>query len=150
MAYSEDKKKELFKTICFKIAEGKSVREILKEDDMPSRDTFYKWLIDDTELSDQYARACEIRAEGVFEEILDIADDGTNDYMTIKKGDMEYNVEDREVTSRSKLRVEARKWWLSKVSPKKYGERIDVTSKGEQIQSAPTSITVDIIKPTDE
>lgn len=136
MAYSEEQIENIFKNICFRIAEGESVRDILKNNDMPSRETFYKWLIDDKNLSDQYARACEIRAEGVFEEILDIADDGTNDYMTITKGDMEYNVEDREVTSRSKLRVQARQWWLSKVHPKKYGDKLDVTTDGQQINNS--------------
>jgi len=46
--------------------------------------------------------------------------------MTVRKGDVEYNVEDREVTSRSKLRVETRKWLMSKLAPKKFGDKLEL------------------------
>lgn len=102
---------------------------------MPSARTVHLWLLEKgkNEFFQQYLRARNIQAETMFEEILDIADDGSNDYMTITKGNNEYNVEDREVTNRSKLRVEARKWYLSKVLPKKFGEKVDVTSGGKPI-----------------
>ena len=55
--------------------------------------------------------------------MLDIADDGTNDFMEVQsKGGNSYMVEDKEVTNRSKLRIETRKWVLGKMNPKKYGD----------------------------
>ncbi|MCT4261611.1 terminase small subunit protein [Elizabethkingia anophelis] len=152
MSYSQEDITSMFETIICEIADkGRSVRSILKDEGMPSMRTFFKWLDEDEEKVKQYARACEIRAEGIFDEILDIADDGTNDYMTLVKGDMEYNVEDREVTNRSKLRVDARKFWLSKVHPKKYGDKIDVTSKGDKIEGGqPTIINLQYAPPPDE
>lgn len=127
--------KELGEAICQQLAEGKSLRHVVESEDMPSSSTVYRWLLQDDKKGfwEQYAQSRDIQAEQMFEEILDIADDGTNDYMTIKKGDYEYNVEDREVTNRSKLRVETRKWFLSKVLPKKFGDKIDLTSGNKPI-----------------
>lgn len=101
---------------------------------MPNASTIHGWVLDDREgFHKQYARAREMQAEMMFDEILDIADDGSNDLMTITKGDVSYNVEDREVTNRSRLRVDSRKWYLSKVLPKKFGDKIDVTSGDKPI-----------------
>lgn len=79
----------------------------------------------------QYARAREAQADFLAEEIIEIADDGSNDYMTIVKGDKEYNVEDKEVTNRSRLRVDSRKWIASKLKPKKYADKLDLNHSGE-------------------
>lgn len=78
----------------------------------------------------QYAHAREAQADFMAEEIIEIADDGSNDYMTVVKGDQEYNIENKEVTNRSKLRVDARKWVASKLKPKKYGDKIDLNHSG--------------------
>ena len=133
MVYSKEEKDNLFNEICEYIEQGKSLRSILKSFDMPSSRTFYTWLDENEEKVKQYARATEIRAENIFEDMLEIADDGTNDYMTITKGDIEYNVEDKEVTNRSRLRLDTRKWMLSKMQPKKYGEKLtqDIALTGD-------------------
>ena|SRR3990167_2448084 len=122
--------------ICRRISQGESVRSIDLDKKMPSGAAIYNWLLDEDkkEFLEQYARSRNIQAELMFEELLEIADDGSNDYMTITKRDIEYNVEDREVTNRSKLRVETRKWYLSKVLPKKYGDKLDMTSDGKALQ----------------
>lgn len=131
MEVSESQWDEAFEAICMQIEEGFSLREIFRMEGQPMcRQTFYKLMNEKQSRVDRYARATEIRAALIFDEMLEIADDGTNDYMTITKGDMQYNVEDREVTSRSKLRIDARKWILSKMNPKKYGERVDLQHSG--------------------
>ena len=126
---------ELADIICKRIAAGESLRRICFEPEMPNADTVFTWLIDDKHkrFSENFSRARASQAELMFDEILDIADDGENDYMTITKGDTSYNMEDKEVTNRSKLRVETRKWYLSKVLPKKFGDKMDVTSGGRPI-----------------
>lgn len=127
--------KKIGDLICARISAGESLRRICLDEEMPEARTVHYWLVDGKheDFFQQYARARNIQAEQLFDEILDIADDGSNDYMTITKGDNEYNVEDREVTNRSKLRVDSRKWYLSKVLPKKFGDKIDVTSGGEKV-----------------
>ncbi len=135
MVYSEEYKVTILNFIFEEISKGSSLLSILRENDnMPNRSTFYEWVDANKEYANNYVRACEARADTIFDEILDISDDGSNDYMTITKGDMEYNVEDREVTNRSKLRVDARKWVLARMNPTKYGEKIqnDINIRTEQ------------------
>lgn len=118
--------------ICERISEGESLRTICADDNMPTKTTVFRWLAkeENKEFRDQYARAREIQAENLAEEMFEIADDGTNDWMTIGRGDNKYEIENKEVTNRSKLRVETRKWYLSKILPKKYGDKLDVAHSG--------------------
>jgi hypothetical protein len=128
---------DLADKICDYLMEGKSLRQIEKLEGMPSARTVYRWLADlaNSAFRQQYASAREAQADIMGEDLLDIADDGSNDFMTITKGDTSYVIENKEWTSRSKLRVDARKWLMSKLAPKKYGDvkSIDLTSKGERI-----------------
>lgn len=125
---------EIADRICEKIATSSiGLKHILKEDGMPSQSTVYNWLRIHPEFLEKYTRAREDQADFMAEEILDIADDGSNDLMTIVKGDESYEVENKEVVNRSKLRVEARKWIASKLKPKKYGDKVDLTSDGDKI-----------------
>lgn len=135
MAYSDKQKEEIFESIVKEIQSGKALRNILKQEGMPSSQTFYLWLEDDESKSKRYAGACEDRADAIFEEMLEIADDGTNDFMSIQKGNSTYNTEDKEVTNRSRLRIDTRKWMLSKLMPKKYGDKLDITTDGERLNS---------------
>lgn len=144
---------ELALTILMRISQGESLLSVCKDKDMPARSTVYLWRLGESgapgDFSDKYTRAREIQAEHLFDEIIDISDDGSNDYMTITKGDNEYNVEDREVTNRSKLRVETRKWYISKVVPKLYGDKVDITSDNEKI-TGNSIVIVDFDEPTPE
>jgi hypothetical protein len=122
---------ELVSEICSRIADGQSVREIARDDAMPAMSTIFAWLSKHSEFTEQYARAKEAQAEYLAEEILDIADDGSNDWMERKNKDgSSYTVENGEAMQRSRLRVDARKWLLSKLLPKKYGDKIEQTLQG--------------------
>lgn len=125
---------ELADRVCQRIIEGYSMRTVCKPDDMPAAATLFRWFREHPEFREQYARATEERTEAMSEDILDIADDGSNDLMTIQKGNQSYEIENKEVTNRSKLRVDTRKWLMSKMKPKKYGDKVDVTSEGKSIQ----------------
>ena len=136
MAYSEKEKTRIINAICDKIANGKSVRLSLTEINI-SWSAFTRWIEKSEDKRKQYARAMSIRADTLFEELLDIADDGSNDWMTTNKGDI---ILDSEHVQRSKLRIDTRKWALSKMNPKKYGEKLDVTTDGEKVNTQPTII----------
>jgi hypothetical protein len=133
---------EIANKICDTLATSStSLRTMCLPDDMPSVRTVLYWLSEgDKEDSKpefkaflhQYARAREQQADFLAEEILEIADDGSNDLMTIVKGDISYEQENKEVTNRSKLRVDARKWIASKLKPKKYGDKLDLNHEGGQ------------------
>jgi hypothetical protein len=68
-------------------------------------------------------RAREAQADTLADEILDIADESVNDFMERFGRDGEVTlVENPETINRSKLRIEARKWYAGKLKPKKYGD----------------------------
>ncbi len=122
--------------ICERMSKGEFLSDICKDEHMPALRTVYHWRDDNKDFLARFVRAREDGFEVMAVDCLKIADDGSNDYMTITKGDLEYNVEDREVTNRSKLRVETRLKLLAKWFPQKYGDKVDVTSDGEKIGGA--------------
>lgn len=108
--------------ICARLADGESLRSICRSDNMPHVSTVLRWVAhpDRKEFRDQYAHAREVGLEQMADEILEIADDTRLDTTYNKHGDEMAN---NEWIQRSKLRVDARKWILSKQLPKKYGDR---------------------------
>jgi hypothetical protein len=120
-----DYSEELADLICTRIADGESVRAICADDDMPDKATVFRWLAKHESFRDQYAQAKAAQAEHMADEILDIADDGSNDWMERRAADgSTVEVVNGEHIQRSRLRVDSRKWLLSKLLPKKYGDRI--------------------------
>lgn len=111
-----------FGYICLQIENGMSLRKAIRSYGM-GNDTFYKILNESKENQERYARACEERGEAIFDEIIDIADETGADKYTDENG---VERTDNEAIQRSKLRIDARKWMLSKLQPKKYGDKIEV------------------------
>lgn len=113
--------------LCERIASSsRSLSSILKEpyngNSLPDVVTIMAWFREDELLTQQYARAKEQQADYMAEEMIDIADDGRNDYMA-ENGN---TVLDHEHIQRSKLRIEARKWLMGKLRPKKYGDKLAI------------------------
>jgi len=136
---------EVFEAICEEIENTSFGLTTICKSKGVSHRTFYDYILQSEEAQQRYARAKELQCDYIAEEILDIADDGSNDYMTIVKGDMEYNNENKEVTNRSKLRVDSRKWLLSKLLPKKYGD--SVTNKLADADGNNLSVVFNVQRP---
>jgi hypothetical protein len=105
------------------IAEGKSLVQACRDGEI-TRSVVYEDLLSDQTFADNYARACEIRADAVFDDLFEIADDGTNDWMERNAEENKGWVENGEALGRSRLRVDARKWALARMNPRKYGDKI--------------------------
>lgn len=115
----EDPKAEL----CRRLIEGESLRTICADPHMPSKPTVCRWLAADEVFQAEYRHAREMQGEALAEEILAIADDGSNDWMKRNREDGSTDeILNHEHVQRSKLRVDARKWVASKLYPKKYGD----------------------------
>lgn len=100
--------------ICEQMAEGRSLRNVIKSDEgMPALSTVFKWLKDVPEFSEQYARARDLQAEALFEELGEVAEAALNAETAV------------EVQAR-RLIVETHKWRLSKIVPKKYGDKLEL------------------------
>ncbi len=139
--WTEEKKLKASKYIFGEIVKGSSVRNILHpkkrdKDKLPCVVTFLKWLEEDNDLANQYARAMEWRAEGLLEDTIEIADDTSNDLVIDKEVDgIRIMKPDKDHILRTRLKIEARQFALRKMAPKKYGERLDVTSGGKELAS---------------
>lgn len=125
--------KKLAEEFCAHVAQGEPIRQVCLLENMPHEATIYRWLIKHEEFCDKYARAKEIQADKFSEELIDIADDGTNDWeeRENERTGQTYVVLNKESVSRSKLRVETRKWLMSKFKPKKYGDKLHNVHTGE-------------------
>jgi hypothetical protein len=120
--YSE----ELADLICQKLTEGLSLREICSEEGMPHAGTVCRWLVKHDAFREQYTLAREAQAELYADEMINISDDGSNDWMERKNedGDIIGWRENGEAIRRSALRIDTRKWIAARLLPKKYGEKI--------------------------
>ena len=136
---------KLAATICRRLVEGESLRSICRDDTMPAISTVMGGLFDGKhdEFSEQYARARQAQAELRADEIVDIADDTSGDVTTDEDGKETVN---HEHISRSRLRVDSRKWVASKLLPKVYGDRLQHTGDG----GGPIRVRPDLSKLTDE
>ena len=126
MAYTESQISEVKKKIVEQIALGKSLKSIIKEnEEMPCRQTVYLWLNEngteyDKEFSDNYARAREESADIDAEKVEEIA-------RKVIKGKIKPDA--------GRVAIDAIKWIAGVKKPKKYGNKVDVTSGGEKLQT---------------
>ena len=138
--YSRDQKEAILHSIFDNISKGMSLRKACKNSGIP-RITFYNWVDEDQKEIDRYTRAKEQGIEARFESIEE-------DYNEEPQRDPETGKIDSAWVQLQRLKIDSKKWELSKLAPKKYGDKIDVTSKGESIQ-APSVVNVKIVEPED-
>jgi hypothetical protein len=112
---------EIGAVICERLSNGESLKSICDEPGMPARSTVCRWIEAYEAFRNSYARARERQCEHWLEEIFEIADDTSRDTFIDSEGKERT---DHEHINRSRLRVDARKWAMSKLAPKKYGERV--------------------------
>lgn len=131
MAYDKDKIEVIFTQICEQIETGRSLRSILKEDDnMPSSSTFFIWLKEDALKSKRYELATDLRTDILFDEIIEIAynvEEGT----TTKETERGVEITTGDMLGHRRLKIDALKWSLSKLNPKKYGDKIQNELSGQ-------------------
>ena len=141
MARPTDYTPELASKICEQLAEGKSLRTVCLADDMPDKSTVFNWFRKFPEFVDQYARAKEESAEAHNELLLDLGDEAIS---------LSQEVDPKSssaVVQAVKLKADNLKWVMSKMKPKKYGDKVDVTS---DVKVLPTPIfSLDAIRPND-
>ena len=107
------------------IQNGLSLRAACEKHKM-SAANFLLWVDADETLAKHYARAREVQAEYYADDIIRIAD-STQDAV------------------KGRLQVDARKWIASKLLPKKFGDRVDVTSGGDKLEGNTIHITREVI-----
>lgn len=124
---------EIAAAVCARLVQGETLKAICRDDDMPPESTVRLWALDDREgFAARYARAREIGYHVMADETLEIADDGSNDWMERQRKDgSSETVLDTEHVQRSRLRFDARRWLLSKALPKIYGDKLELGGTGK-------------------
>lgn len=107
------KSKASAERIFERIRNGESLRAICRKEGFPLT-TVDVWL--NTEFSEQYTQACAARADYFFDEIVDIADNVS---------------EDKDAVAKARLMIDTRKFAMARMAPKKYGDNVNVTMGGE-------------------
>ena len=123
MAYSEEQKEEILNNIFNIIESGKSLRFALSQIPLSSS-TFFIWIEEDPEKSKHYAYVTDIRTELKFESI-------EQDYSEEPQRDAETGRIDSAWVQLQRLKIDSKKWELSKLNPKKYGDKIQQEHSGE-------------------
>lgn len=142
---------QLVAPLLQRLALGESLTSICKDPSLPNRDTIYSWVMPWSpqyikEFSDQYARAREVQMESWQDQIVDISDDGLADFISNEEGK---TVIDYEHIQRSRLRVDTRKWLMSKIIPRKYGDKLQQEITGKEGADLIPSITISVKKPNE-
>lgn len=140
MAYSKEEIQSFKDTIIELLSNGESLKSILeKNKEMPSRPIVYTWLNEDNvnfdkEFLNNYVRAREDSADIDAEKIQELAEKtlkGTYDPQS------------------ARIALDAYKWSAGKKKPKKYGDKLDLTTDGDKIQ-VPTTMKIEIVPPEKE
>lgn len=125
-------KQSVVRGICLRLMAGQSLNEICRLDQYPQKQTILNWLHKHPEFFAQYRRAREIQQEHHLDEMLEISDDGSNDWMkrTGKDGESIGWQLNGEHVQRSKLRIDTRKWIMERMAPKGFGAKtaLDLSS----------------------
>jgi len=105
--------------ILDQLAEGKTLRAICREPNMPSARRVNRWATDDINgFAARYDRARRLQGDAIFDEVVDITNEKFVD-----------NVE----VNAAKLKVDARKWFLAKLHPERFGDKVEITSRTEKL-----------------
>lgn len=124
---------EITEEICKKIStSGKGIKRLCRENPhWPCEDTIFEWLKVHKSFSERYAQAKRLQIEVIVDEIIDIADNSSEDYYKNKDGEM---VLDNEHIQRARLRIDTRKWLAAKLAPKVYGELLKIEKDNSETE----------------
>ena len=124
LGYTEKEKNDIFDKIIENICNGLPVRQILKGENMPANNTLLEWIEERPEWAKRYARAKQESAEFDADNVNYIAE-------LCLRGQVD--------PANARVAIDAYKWSSGKKKPKKYGDKLDLTSDGEAINT-PTYI----------
>ncbi|MGE0438682.1 MAG: hypothetical protein AB7P94_17225, partial [Steroidobacteraceae bacterium] len=107
--------KELVDGICERIACGESLRSVCRDEKTPALSVILRWLTEPDKLyfKEQYDQARIEQANTLVDECLDTAKEESD-------------------VARARLIIDTRKWFASKMFPKKYGDRTVLAGDSEQ------------------
>ena len=113
--------------ICARLAKGKSLRTVCKDGDMPDLSIIFDWFRTKDGFAEQYAQAKEESADADAEVLEELGD------LAIEEAKSVDPKSSNAVVSAYKLKADNMKWAMSKKKPKKYGDKLDMTTNGKDL-----------------
>ena len=120
----------LVNVIIARVAAGETLTAICRDEGMPTYSRVIGRINQSSSLRSAYAHAREVRNDRMADELLDIAEDGTNDYVEKQGRNGTFVALNEEHVRRSQLRIDTRKWLLAKLLPARFGDRVEHTGAG--------------------
>jgi hypothetical protein len=122
-AYSE----EVGFAILGRISRGEKLFQVCAARDMPYEQTFFRWVAEDKGFAEAYRCALEARFDRMEHELIKIADDAANDYITEYSEDGIPSIKpNKELLERTAMRIKTRQWVMAKALPRKYADKPSV------------------------
>lgn len=156
MGRPSDYSEEIADIICERMVCGvedkpESLRSICRSEGLPSLGTVMRWLAKHPEFREQYRAAREAQSEMHQEEIIEISDNCTDDVQMLLANDEQTELGriKHSAIARAKLQIDTRKWVMSKMAPKKYGDKTVLSNDPDNpVNTAPVqvSVTPDLVK----
>ena len=111
-----------------RIMDGRGLVSVCRDKDMPAKSTVYEWLADKEkqDFTDRYIKACTIRAEVIAENIID----------KIESVEL-----DKDAIAQARLELDAKKWFLAKLHPTKYGDKTEAVEVNDD-----NEITINVVR----
>jgi hypothetical protein len=97
---------------------GRSLVQVCKDDGMPDRETVSRWMRDEPAYAAKYAQARAIQADTLFSEMADVE-------KAVSLGTMDSHA--------ARVVLDSMRWRASKLAPKVYGDRLDVSVSDTRI-----------------
>lgn len=123
--YSEETAEEIVE----RLSNGEPLRQICRDEHMPSWRTVYDWIDANKEFAARIAHARELGEEAIAQEALMIADTPLMGERS-KSGKDGVEVWSEDMLGHRKLQIETRLKLLAKWNPKKWGEKVTTTHEG--------------------
>lgn len=133
MARASEYSPEIVDAICDRMTNGQGLLKICADEDMPSRVTVYRWLDNNPDFRQRFARAREAQMDYYAEQILSIAFDESGDIILEQGKDGKTSaVANHAKVQRDRLKVDTLKWTAARLFPKRYGDKMELLAQDEQ------------------
>ena len=131
--------------ICTHLIEGRSLRSICAEKGYPAESTVSRWLRDYPDFRTHYAHAREMQADRYAAEIIELADAERETRKHVYRADGTKEVTVADAVERTRLQIDARKWYASKLAPKKYGDKVQTEISGPDGGAVKAEVKIDFV-----
>jgi len=118
MAYATDEVAEIQEKVVEAIQTGRSLRQVCQDDGMPDFRTVQRWIVSDGAFAVRYARARTAQADTLFDRMEAVEE-------AVAAGTMDSHA--------ARVVLDSMRWRASKLAPKVYGDRLDVSVSDTRI-----------------